>query len=250
MAVKMGEDTSWKVLTTDGDRPGVRDRCYFNTVDNDITISAVRTAPYKYDVTVKINKLSFLWNQMVKTGQMYICLARKKWGRRWMSRSNINNKKRYAHYDTNFIPYTTLANLLGYCSVITPCLYKVVRGKNKYVFHIDFTSYISEISYGNDYGKANKTKWNHTERPIALALTKRKIPYIDLRGYVFRIGTSKSATRRGSPTSDNYYQPDWLTPVYSNDTNPDTYCYDRELNSLFLGLNDNKCTDSVRLEIK
>lgn len=243
MAVKMGEDISWDVVNAIGgdNGPVSPDRMYFYSMENDLKLSAVRTAPYKYDVTVKINQLSFLWNQMVKTGQMYICLARKKWGRRHVLQSRIGNN-RTAYYGTHFIPYTTPANLLGYSNVITPCLYKVIRGKNKYVFHIDFTQYIGEIRSNKAYG----AQWNHTERPLAHAIKKGKTPYLDLCGYFFRIGTSKSEGAGGADRLASFYQPNWLTQD-PNDTN--TYKYDQQSVSLYLGQNSGKNTNNIRLEI-
>ena len=184
VSFNMGENTSWKIIGG----------C--DTANDVLSISCnyIDAATNKIDVIITIESLCSAHNAWVDKGDLYIGLARYD---KWHQKRWYGHHKNDPQFDRNcenaeFQPGYTIDNpwkrkVLTSAQNLpfTPTFYRVIRGKNKYVFHITGAEYLYDIfdtrnsayfsmllrgNYGKKYG-------NGAETPVYIKLYGALIHY-------------------------------------------------------------------------
>ena len=184
VSFNMGENTSWKIIGG----------C--DTANDVLSISCnyIDAATNKIDVIITIESLCSAHNAWVDKGDLYIGLARyDKWHhKRWYG--HHKNKPEFDRNsgNTKFQPGYTITDIWKrkvltstYGLSFTPRFYRVMRGKNKYVFHLSGAKYLNDIfdlcnsAYYSmlEHGTYSKNYENGTETPVYIKLYGALIHY-------------------------------------------------------------------------
>lgn len=184
VSFNMGENTSWKIIK--GSYTGSNDVL-------SISCNYIDPTTNKIDVIVTIESLCSAHNAWVDKGDLYIGLARyDKWNyRRWYG--HHKNDPQFDRNDANaeqpgytiFTSWKRKVLTSAQNLPFTPTFYRVIRGKNKYVFHITGAEYLYDIfdTRNSSYfsmilrGNYNKNCANGTETPVYIKLHGALIHY-------------------------------------------------------------------------
>lgn len=134
MSMRLGKSNAWSIS----------DSNYFGKNNSvDLAISYENIAPYKHRITVVITSTSFRVDKLIEKGRVFLCLANKESYRRKYSDNywepTTNNERICSSWPGNHD--RTFFSSIHNDRFLTPIFHQVVKGKNTYVWDVDFSRF-------------------------------------------------------------------------------------------------------------